>query len=144
MGLSHEAGVDDSLVSTESKPSSSLSQDPGFDVCHDEDLSEQYSRMACQADLLITFMGRIFIIRDSYNEMPESPWPMLLGRISHGSSEQLEEAFLHQLVSSPPESVDADLQNTVWNHTFTEEGRSHHKSGDESRQARRLPRPGIR
>ncbi len=45
---------------------------------------------------------------------------MLMGRISHGSFEQLEEAFLHQPVSSPPESVDADLQNTVWSNTFAE------------------------
>ena len=65
-------------------------------------------------------MGRIFIIRESYNEMPESPWLMFMGRISHGSLEQLEEAFLHQLVSSPPESTDADPQNTVWSHTLTE------------------------
>ena len=53
--------------------------------------------------------------------MPESPWPMLMGRISHGSLEQLEEAFLRQPVSSPPESVDAELQNTVPSHTFAEE-----------------------
>ena len=65
-------------------------------------------------------MGRIFIIRESCNEVPASPWHTLMGRISHDSSEQLEEAFLHQLVSSLPESADADLQDTVWGHTFAE------------------------
>ncbi len=55
------------------------------------------------------------IICESYNDMPDSPWPMLMGRNAHGSSEPLEEAFLHQLVSSPPESADADPQTTVWN-----------------------------
>ncbi len=54
-------------------PSSSLLQDPGFDVHHDEDLSEQYSRVACRSrSPCPTLMGRIFI-RESYNEMPESP-----------------------------------------------------------------------
>ena len=55
--------------------------------------------------------------------MPELPWPMLMRRISRGPSEQLEETFLHQLVSSPPESVNADLQNTVWSHTLPKKER---------------------
>ena len=45
-----------------------------------------------------------------------------MGRISHGSSEQLEEAFLHQPVSNLPENADAGPHNTVWSHTFA--GRS--------------------
>ena len=68
-------------------------------------------------------MGRNFIIRKSYNEIPESPWHMLMGRISHGSSEQLQEAFLHQLVSNLPGSSNGDPQDTVWSHTFVEKKR---------------------
>ncbi len=65
-------------------------------------------------------MERIFIIRESCKEMLESPWHTLTGRISHDSSEQLHEAFLHQLVSSLPENAHADPQDTVWGHTFAE------------------------
>ncbi len=60
-----------------------------------------------------------------------------MGRIWHGSSEQLEEAFLREPVSSLPESADADPQNTVWSHTFA--GRSNELSsgGSETEAGRR-------
>ncbi len=69
--------------------------------------------------------------------MPESPWHMLMGKITHGSSKQLEKASLHQLVSNPPESADVDLQNTVWSHTFAEETSSHFWGRLETRAGRR-------
>ena len=53
MELSREAEVEGSLVSTESKPFLPPLQDPGFDVRHEENLSEEWSRVACQADLLV-------------------------------------------------------------------------------------------
>ena len=60
-----------------------------------------------------------------------------MGRISHGSSEQLEEAFLHQPVSSLPESADADPQNTVWSHTFAGRSNGLFSGGSETEAGRR-------